>query len=281
MGIMADTAAGSDPMRPAPYRVVRVRRETRDVVTLALEPVSGSCIRAAPGQFNMLWQPGVGEVPISVSGDDDGLLVHTLRSVGAVTSVLAQVRKGDVVGVRGPFGSVWPVDLLDGDDAVIIAGGIGLAPLRPVVRHVMQHRDLVGRVRILVGARTPDDLLFRREVAEWRGRFDFRVGVTVDHATPAWRGEVGVVTRLLERVTLDPAGTVAFLCGPELMMRYAAQDLEVRGIPSESIWVSAERNMKCAVGLCGHCQLGGLLVCRDGAVLRYDRVAALMATREL
>ena len=274
---------GLDGMRPSPFRVLRVRGETRDTFTLTLAPRDGVRFAFAPGQFNMLLAPGVGEVPISMSGKPGTVreIVHTIRAVGAVTRVLQQVRRGAELGLRGPFGTAWPVDAAAGGDVVLVAGGIGLAPLRPALYHVLAHRRSYGRVGVLIGARTPADLLFAREVEAWRGRFDLDVEVTVDRAGPDWFGPVGVVTTLIPHLHFDPARTTAFVCGPEIMMTFTVRELERRGVPSARVWVSLERSMKCAIGLCGHCQLGPLFVCRDGPVFRHDHVARLMAVREL
>jgi NAD(P)H-flavin reductase len=186
-----------------------------------------------------------------------------------------------VVGVRGPFGTAWPVDLAEGRDVVIVAGGIGLAPLRPALYHVLRHRRRFGRVVVLYGARTPADLLFARELESWRGRLDVELDVTVDRASPDWLGRVGVVTTLIPRAPLDPDRAIAFVCGPELMMHFVATDLEHRGMAAERIWLSTERNMKCGMALCGHCQLGPTFVCKDGPVFRWDRVKPLLSVREL
>jgi NAD(P)H-flavin reductase len=280
--IAREPAASAMP--PVPWLVKATRAETRDTFTFELEPADGA-VRYSfrPGQFNMLWAFGAGEVPISMSGPpgETRTLIHTIRAVGNVTQVLRQLRKGATLGVRGPFGEPWPVDLAEGHDIVLMAGGIGLAPLRPVLYHLLAHRSRYGRVALLVGARTPDDLLFQRELESWRGRFDVEVAVTVDRTGPGWFGNVGVVTRLLDRIHFDPADTTAFLCGPEVMMRFGGADLIRAGVPEARIWMSLERNMKCGIGLCGHCQLGPVLVCRDGPVFRWDRAAALLAVREL
>jgi NAD(P)H-flavin reductase len=270
-------------MIPSRYRVQERRRDLPDTVTLALEPLDGPAPRYAPGQFNMLYAFGVGEVPISISGDPtrEGPLVHTVRAVGAVSRALCAARRGDVLGVRGPFGTGWDLGAAGGRDVVIVAGGIGMAPLRPVIYQLLAERERYGDVSLLVGARSPATLLYPRELRDWRGRFDLRVEVTVDHAERGWRGHVGVVTELLTAVRLDPARTAALVCGPEVMMRLTAAALADRGVPPAAIRVSLERNLRCAVGHCGHCQLGPVLVCRDGAVFDYQRVAPLLATREL
>jgi NAD(P)H-flavin reductase len=271
-------------MRPEPFEVRQVRRETGDTFTLTLTPVTGEQTRPfAPGQFNMIYVFGVGEVPISISGDParPELLVHTVRAVGAVTRALQKLQRGDWVGVRGPFGTSWPVEQAHGQDVILVAGGIGLAPLRPALDHVLLHRALYGRVVLLYGARTPRDILYARELREWRGRFDIDVEVTVDRATVEWQGAVGVVTKLIQRAPFDPMNAMAMICGPEVMIRFAAVALERRGVATERVFVSVERNMKCAVGLCGHCQLGPFFVCRDGPVFAYDRLRPFFGLREV
>ncbi len=279
----ADLSPPPGPMVPSRYQVRRRRRELPDTVTLTLEPLDGPTPGFAPGQFNMLYAFGVGEIPISISGDPtrEGPLVQTVRAVGAVSRALCAARPGDVLGVRGPFGTGWDLERAAGQDVVIIAGGIGLAPLRPVVCQLLAERDRYGTVSVLVGARSPATLLYPRELHAWRSRFDLRVEVTVDHAERGWRGHVGVVTELLPSLPLDPARTAALVCGPEVMMRLTAAALTDQHVPPTAIRVSLERNMKCAVGHCGHCQLGPVLVCRDGAVFDYQQVAPLLAIREV
>ena len=277
------TMAASDPMLPHPYRVQRVRRETYDTFTLDLEQANGaSGPPFAPGQFNMMYLFGVGEVPISISGDpaQPKALVHTIRAVGTVTKPIVRLKRGDVLGVRGPFGSSWPVEEAKGSDVVIVAGGIGLAPLRPALYYLLSHRDNYGRVVLLYGARTPDDLLYTRELEEWRSRLDVEVGVTVDAATGDWRGNVGVVTTLIPWARFEPSDTVAMVCGPEVMMRFTVQALQERGVAAENTYVSMERNMKCAVGFCGHCQFGPTFICKDGPVFRCDRMEQFQWKRE-
>jgi NAD(P)H-flavin reductase len=270
---------------PSLWRVVRAFSETRDTFTLVLAPTDSDAapFRFEPGQFNMIWAFGLGEVPISISGHAGSKreVVHTIRAVGGVTQSLQKLKKDDVLAMRGPFGTPWPVASARGHDVVIVAGGIGLAPLRPVIYHLLEHRAQFDRVLIVYGARSPDELLFRRELETWRGRFDLDVQVTVDRGAADWHGHVGVVTTLLPRGHFDPDETAAFLCGPEAMMTFASRELEKRGVSRDKIWISMERNMKCGVGLCGHCQLGPSFVCKDGPVYRLDQVASLLAVREL
>ena len=267
-----DALASPGPMAPVPFRVVRRRRELPDTWTIELEPVAGEPLSPVPGQFTMLYVFGIGEVPISVSGEADGRLVHTVRAVGAVTEAICAAKRGAVLGVRGPFGNAWPVEAAVGGDVVVIAGGIGLAPLRPAVYRVLQRRGEYGEVSLLYGSRTPADLLYSKELQRLRGRFDVHVDVTVDSAEGGWQGKVGVVPKLVAGARFDPVSTVALVCGPEIMMHYTARALLERGVPPERVYLSMERNMRCGVGHCGHCQLGPTLICRDGPVYRYDQL---------
>ena len=283
-GDVSATLNGADPMRPRPYRVQKVERETSDTFTMHLVPEVGhATFPFRPGQFNMLYAPGVGEVPISISGDPSlpQVLVHTTRAVGAVTKALERLEKGGALGVRGPFGTAWPVEEAEGSDVVFVAGGIGLAPLRPALHHVLEHRDRYGRVVLLYGTRTPEDILYAKQIRKWRAELDLDVHVTVDRATRDWRGNVGVVTTLIPRVPFEARQTVALVCGPEVMMRFTTMELERRGVSEDRVHVSLERNMKCAVGLCGHCQIGPLFVCRDGPVFPHARVRDLVSVREV
>jgi len=280
---LAAVTRSISPMVPRPFRVEKVVRDVSDTFTLHLRPEEGRrAFPFAPGQFNMLYLFGVGEVPISISGDpgEPDRLIHTIRSVGTVTARMAALGKGDVVGVRGPFGSAWPVEAAEGSDVVIVAGGVGLAPLRPAIYHIITNRGKYGRLRILYGARTPRDILFRGQLERWSSRLDTFVDVTVDRASGDWHGNVGVVTRLIAHGGFDPDNTVAMVCGPEIMMRFTLQALADRGVASDRTHVSMERNMKCAVGFCGHCQYGGNFVCRDGPVFRFDRIEDIFAVRE-
>jgi NAD(P)H-flavin reductase len=271
-------------MVPAPWRVLRYQDETQDTFTLQLERCPGAApIAFRPGQFNMLYLPAIGEVPISISGDpaDDRRLIHTTRRVGAVTRALGALRRGDQLGLRGPFGTAWPVADATGQDMLFVAGGIGLAPLRPAIYEVLAHRQRYGRVTVLYGSRSPEDILFLRQLRAWRAEFDLDVHITVDRATPSWRGNVGVVTSLIQRAPFDPAQAVAMICGPEVMMRFTTLELERRGVPAGQIHVSLERNMQCGVGLCGHCQFGPYFICRDGPVFALPRVRQLLDIREV
>lgn len=276
----APAARGS--MTPVPHRVVDVVHETRETVTLTLEPVADAVPAPAPGQFTMLWAWGAGEVPISVSAlEPDGRLVHTIRDVAGVTKTLCASKVGDVLGVRGPYGRGWDVDAARGGDLVVVAGGIGLAPLRPVVHAVLADRTSFGRVVLVVGARTEQELLFRGELDGWWHRREILVRTIVDRASAGWAGSVGVVTGELVDLDLDTERTRVMVCGPEVMMRVVAQHVTDRGVPSSQVEVSLERNMQCAVKTCGHCQVGPYFACTDGPVLTWDVVDALLTVREL
>lgn len=285
MALSTDSAMTSpvaNPMIPVPWRVQKARRETRDTFTLTLRPANGEPLPAfAPGQFNMLYLFGVGEVAISISGDpaDQENLVHTIRAVGTVTRPMQRLKRGAVLGVRGPFGSPWPVEEAKGNDVVIVAGGLGLAPLRPALYRLLAHRQQYGRIVLLYGARTPRDLLYQRSLDQWQTRSGIEVAYTVDAAAEDWRGNVGVVTTLISKARFDPVHTTAMICGPEVMMRYVIMELEKLGVTDENIFISMERNMKCAIGFCGHCQFGPTFVCKDGPVFRYDRIEPFFKLR--
>ena len=275
--------AADAPMLPRRFRVTARRRETADVVTLGLEPLDGPQLEFAPGQFNMLYAFGVGEVPISISGDPavPRPLLHTIREVGAITRALCGTEPGGVVGLRGPFGTDWGLGAAEGADVLVIGGGIGVAPLRPAIRGLLASRERYGRISVLVGARSPDLLLFADELKVLADGAGVHVAMTVDHTDPSWSGSVGVVTDLLREAPFDPASAVAMICGPEVMIRFTAKALLARGVAAERIRVSMERNMKCAVGHCGHCQLGPEFICKDGPISPYGRVERLMAIAEV
>lgn len=272
------------PMAPRPFVIRRTRRETYDTFTLELEStIKTKPFSFAPGQFNMVYVFGVGEVPISISGDPDNMdkLLHTARAVGTVTKRMSALGKGDVLGIRGPFGAAWPLAEAKGKDVVIVAGGIGLPPLRPSIYSIMRNRGEYGRVCLLYGARTPSDILFPREMETWRKKHGIDVFITVDRSMKGWKGNVGVVTTLIPKATIDPLNTLAMIVGPEVMMRFSAMELLKRGIDPATIYVSMERNMKCGIGLCGHCQFGPHFICKDGPVFPYNRIKELLMKREI
>ncbi|MFY9642849.1 MAG: FAD/NAD(P)-binding protein [Rhodomicrobium sp.] len=276
-------APNSDPFVPYLYRAVRVERELDDTVTLEVKPLSGTRPAFEPGQFNMLYAFGIGEAAISISGDpaDESGFVHTVRKVGAVSRALAALEAGATLGVRGPFGTSWPVEAAEGQDVVFVAGGLGLAPLRPAIYSVLANRSRYGRVSILFGSRNPSDMLYRHELEQWRQRLDVDVAVTVDHSDDGWHGNVGVVPSLVPRAAFDPRETLAMVCGPEIMMRYTVNALRGAGVSDAQIFLSMERNMKCAIGLCGHCQFGPDFICKDGPVMEYSKIAHVFTVREI
>jgi len=269
----------AEEMLPRPFRVVSKEQETADTFTLEFASIDGKPIRYAPGQFTMVYALGVGEVPISVAGGshDGSKITHTVRAVGAVTEAICNLGPGDQVGIRGPYGVGWPVEAGRGHDVVVASGGIGLAPLRPVVLHLLEHREDYGAISLIYGARSPDELLYPDELREWRSRFDFEVEVTVDRGREGWYGDIGLVTNLLPRITYDE-DAIAMVCGPEIMMKVVARELEKNRASAENVYLSMERNMKCAIGFCGHCQYGPDFICRDGPVFTYaylrDRMRA-------
>ena len=253
-------------------------REAEDIDTYRLRFVDAQVRRTyrfAAGQFNMVYLFGVGEVAISIVSDSDHpeLLDHTIRVAGRVTKAIAQLKPGDVLGIRGPFGTGWPLDEAQRKDVVIVTGGLGCAPVVGAIEYIFRRRDQFGAVKILHGVKTPHDLLYRERFDAWRRHPDTEVLLTSDQPDKTWRYHVGVVTELFEQVSLDPAKSIVLMCGPEIMMRLGVPILMRRGMSATAIYVSLERHMECGIGLCGHCQLGPYFLCKDGPVMRYDRVA--------
>lgn len=271
----------TDPMLPVIARITRRTRELSDVVTFEMEVEGWPGFE--PGQFNMLAVFGVGEIPISISGpvSDSSKIIHTIRDVGPVSRALAALEPGAVLGLRGPYGAPWPVKAARGRDVVVVAGGLGLAPVRPILYELMENRDAYGKITLLYGARSPSEILFREELGAWRSRLDMGVEVTVDRAPEDWHGHVGVVTALLRAADFAHANTTAFVCGPEIMMRFAANGLTDLGVAATDIHLSMERNMQCGIGLCGHCQLGPYFLCKDGPVFDWATMKPLMRIKEL
>jgi NAD(P)H-flavin reductase len=276
------TAAHSTPVaNPWLTHTVRIAEITPEISGVATydfeftDPDQASRYQFLPGQFNMLYLPGVGESAISLSAHPQarGRWSHTIRVAGNVTQTLARLGKGATLGLRGPFGSSWPIADFRDHDIVFVAGGIGLAPLRPAIYHVLECCSKYGQVTLLYGARTPEGMLYTGEYDCWSAG-GINIQTTVDRAPLDWKGNVGPVTILLDRLPLDrPDHTALLSCGPDVMMHFTAQSALHRGLTSEQIWLSAERNMQCAIGLCGHCQLGPEFICKDGPVFRYDRIA--------
>jgi NAD(P)H-flavin reductase len=285
---MTDGAIGSvavaSAMAPVPYRVRTRVVESPDSATITLVPVGEALRTPQPGEFMMLYAFGVGEAAISISGDPtvtDGSITHTVRAVGAVSRALHDADPGSVVGVRGPFGTTWGLDEAAGRDLLMVAGGVGLCPLRPAVLGALAQRARYGKVTLIVGARSRTDFVFAAELEKWAEEPQIELHLIVDAPTPGWSGEVGLVTAPLSRLELNADRTTAFLCGPEPMLRFGAEALLAKGIAAQDIRVSLERNMQCGIGWCGHCQLGPLLLCRDGPVVGYDVAGPLLRVKEL
>jgi NAD(P)H-flavin reductase len=273
----ACTPAVADSLCPHPALVLSVRSEAPRVATFSLafgDQEHQNRYQVKPGQFNMIYVPGVGEVPISVSHvPEEGLGIgHTIRFTGRVTDVIGKLGPGAVVGLRGPYGRGWPIEQARGRDVLLVTGGLGLAPMRPVVRALIADRGQYGRVILLHGARQPADLLYVSEYPEWEG-LGIEMMVTVDHADEAWHGRVGVVPLLFERLQIDTERTIVLTCGPEILMRFAVTEALNRRISDADIYYSMERNMQCAVGMCGHCQLGPAFLCKDGPVFAHRELA--------
>jgi NAD(P)H-flavin reductase len=265
-----------DPMLPCPATIRAVKPEAFGIATFSMafvDPEEQARYRFRPGQFNMLYLPGAGEVAISLSSDpgESTMMGHTVRYAGSVTRAIGRLKPGDLIGVRGPYGTPWPLNKTLGHDLLIVAGGIGLAPLRPAILSILSERNAYGRVLLLYGARTPADLLYTGEFEAWQ-RGGIEVQVTVDLADENWKGQVGVVPQLFYRVRVDHKKTLVMTCGPEIMMRFVIYEALARRIPKESIFISMERNMKCAVGFCGHCQFGPTFICKQGPVLNFAAI---------
>jgi NAD(P)H-flavin reductase len=285
MTMLQDQPSTLNPWVAHSARIDDICVEVRGVATYDIvfdNPDVAAAYRFQPGQFNMLYLPGYGESAISISSDPSasGTLSHTVRAAGNVTQALARKRIGDHIGVRGPFGSCWPADSYRGNDIVIACGGIGLAPLRPAIYHILNHRDEYGRVILLYGARTPKDLLYTLEYDIWRSK-GLEVEITVDIGDAGWQGHVGVVPVLFYRLRLQPKQTAVMTCGPEIMMRFVVFEALARRVQPEDIYVSLERNMSCAMGFCGHCQYGPHFVCKDGPVFSFRQVEPLFSLEDL
>ena len=281
---MSDQSKPALVLQPRPFRVLDIQEEIPGCRTLRVAAADnlGDC-RFKPGQFFMLYVFGQGEVPISISGNpgDEEILTFTVMAVGSVTRALCELKAGDTIGLRGPFGSAWPIDAVQGRDVIIMAGGLGLAPLRPVIYELLHSAVHYGDLTLLYGTRQPVSILFQQELAAWRETAPLNVDVTVDNAGREWPGKVGVVTELLKDCSIDAENTSAFICGPEVMMRFSAFALLDRGMVPQNIFVSMERNMQCAVKTCGRCQYGPFFVCSDGPVFAFDQVERLFKLREV
>jgi sulfhydrogenase subunit gamma (sulfur reductase) len=276
----------ADPLVPCEAVVVDRIQEAKTIFTLRLR-LTDSTLRQrycfAPGQFNMLYLFGVGEVAISIVSDpqDETLIDHTIRNVGRVTHRLSLLRPGDHLGLRGPYGTGWPLAAGMGSDILLVTGGLGCAPLVAVINYIILRREQFGRFTIIQGVKHAEDLIWRDRYAYWQSLPDTHVLLAADHGGALWPGHVGRVTELFDQISINPLHTKVMMCGPEAMMRVAAKQLVNRGIAESRIHLSLERNMHCAIGHCGHCQFGPAFVCRDGPIFPYPRVKHLLAVRGL
>ncbi len=274
----------SGEWEPIPYLVKDKIYENERLISLVLEPAGEKTIAPIlPGQFNMLYVFGVGEIPISVSSVEEAhpIIVHTTQAVGPISMAICKLEPGDLLGVRGPYGTQWPIKEAFYKDVLIIAGGVGLCPLRPVIERFLQQRKKIGNLNVLYGARDPESIIFHNDIISWQSDPHTNFQVTVDHAFSKWHGHVGVVTRLINRARFEPTNTLVYVCGPEVMMRFAIFACQQAGIPDPAIYCSMERNMKCGFGLCGHCQYGPHFVCKDGAVFNYEQVKPYLNIQDL
>ncbi len=275
----------SDAYLPHPARVVERIQETPTVFTLRLElmdPQAREAYVFHPGQFNMVYLPGAGEVPISIVSDpqDPHLLDHTIRAVGRVTHGLARLRAGDQIGLRGPYGRGWPLGDLHGRDVVILTGGLGCAPVVGAIRYVLRRRRHYGRLVIMQGVKHPDDLLWRRQYEAWAAQPDTQVLLAADQAAKGgWPWYTGRILDLVDEADFDTRRCAVLLCGPEPMMVAGVRVFLDRGVPAEALWLSMERNMQCALGHCGHCQYGPDFVCRQGPVFCYHDIRDRLGRR--
>ncbi len=257
-------------------RIIERRIEAEGIYSFVMQfvdPQVRKAYRFAPGQFNMLYAYGVGEVPISIFSDpsEPTRLEHTIRTAGRVTGVMTRWKVGDIVGVRGPYGNGWPMEAARERDVVIVTGGLGCAPVGGVINYIFRRRDQYGTLHIFHGVKTPNDLLYRERFDAWRLHPRTKVYLTADQPDKSWHYRVGVVTNLFDDVVIDPSAIV-MMCGPEVMMQHAVRTLRQKGIREDMMYLSMERHMQCAVGLCGHCQLGPQFVCKEGPVFPYTVV---------
>ncbi len=279
-----DNAPDTAGLVPLAAEIIQFIQETPSIFTLRLrftDPAAHAAYRFAPGQFNMLYLPGVGEVPISIVSDpqDEHLYDHTIRAVGRVTHALANLREGSRIGVRGPFGRGWPLTEAQGRDVVIVTGGLGCAPVVSVINYILKRRAQFGHLTIMQGVRHADDLIWRERYEAWAELPDTQVLLAASDGSPIWPWHVGHVPDLFDQARLTPGVSLVMMCGPEGMMRAASGDLIARGIPERDLWMSMERNMHCGMGLCGHCQMGPKFVCQDGPVFNYPEIKALLARK--
>ncbi|MFI4937658.1 MAG: FAD/NAD(P)-binding protein [Candidatus Berkiellales bacterium] len=270
-----------NPLIPQPYLIDSIQPESPDTFTLTLSAINHQPKQFLPGQFNMLYAFGVGEAAISISSNPEQQqkLAHTIRNVGSVTRNLQKLTAGNTIFVRGPFGTAWPIDGYQGKSLLLLAGGIGIAPLRSLIYLLLAHRQNFAEITLIYGARTPQDLIYTQEFSRWKK--NIQLLVTVDHALKPWTGHVGVITPFISKSIKDPDNTVVMMCGPEIMMRFAYYALREENIKPEHIYLSMERNMQCGVGHCGHCQWGPFFICKDGPVMNFKHIEPFFFIKEL
>jgi len=246
--------------------------ETERLFTLTLD--SGRSLGHTPGQFVEVSLFGIGEGPISISSPpaDDNSFELGVRAAGNLTRAMHKLAAGDTLGIRGPFGNGFPVETLMGKDLLFVAGGIGLVPLRSLIKYSLTHRDAFGRVIILFGSRAPKERLFTDELADWSSRTDVEFLETVDRGDESWKGNVGVITTLFKKISIDPRRTAALIVGPPVMYKYALLEVQAKEVPKQNIWLSLERRMKCGLGKCGHCQINNYYVCQEGPVFTFAQI---------
>ncbi|MFH1683942.1 MAG: FAD/NAD(P)-binding protein [Candidatus Margulisiibacteriota bacterium] len=258
-------------------KILRTKQMTDQEKFFEIELPGGESLGHEPGQFVEVSLLGVGEAPISISSSPTklGSFDLVVRNVGKFTGALHKLEAGDEVGIRGPFGKGFPIRILEGNDLVFVAAGLGLVPLRSLINYVIDNRRDFGKVDILLGCKTPQNMLFNDEVDEWNKRLDVKLNCTVDQADPDWKGNVGLITSLIPGVTLEPDRTFAVVVGPPVMYKFVIKELLKKEIPERQILVSLERHMKCGIGKCGHCQINDIYCCQDGPVFSYDKIKDL------
>ena len=272
-----------NPYLPDAAEVIERIQETQTVFTLRLaftDPGKRKKYSFVPGQFNMVYLHGVGEIPISIVSDpeDPEMLDHAIRVVGRVTQGLSKLKKGDQIGLRGPYGLGWPLAETKGKDVLVITGGLGCAPVVSVINYINKRRSDFGRLTILQGVKLPKDLIWRKRYEQWIQEPDTEVFLAADKGDPSWPWHVGLVVELFDQMNISD-NTVVMMCGPEGMMRVCIHELTLRNIPEDAIYLSMERNMKCALGHCGHCQYGPHFICKNGPVFRYDKISEIFGLK--
>ena len=257
--------------------IIRIKKLTALEKLFEIVLPENECLNHVPGQFVVLSRLGIGEAPFSISSSPTKLYSFELvvRNVGRLTKALHDLNVGDKVGIRGPFGKGFPVHILEGSDLLFIAGGIGIVPLRSLINYAIDNRRDFGKVNILLGCNSPENMLFRNEFNKWSKRMDLNFECTVDRADPDWKGNVGLITSLMPGISLTPERTFALVVGPSVMYKYVIAELLKKGISERQILISLERHMKCGLGKCGHCQINNLYCCQDGPVFSYDKIKNL------